>query len=162
MITMWHMQRSLLFALVYLAIPLAGAWAQSDEAFIQYRQKVMLSQSASMGAIGDIMKNKLPYSDHILSHALDMQRMSKLINEAFKKEITAGKTDAKPALWKEWDKFTAAVQAFEQESGKLAEVAAQSSDLEVIGAQVKKVGDACSNCHKPYRKPKEESYKNKP
>jgi cytochrome c556 len=162
MINMRHIQRNLLFALVCLVIPCTVAQAQNDEAFIQYRQKVMLSQSASMGAIGDIMKNKLPYSDHILTHALDMQRMSKLMSEAFKKEITAGKTDAKPELWKEWDKFTAAVQAFEQESSRLAEVAAQSSNMEVIGAQVKKVGDACSSCHKPYRKPKEDSYKNKP
>jgi len=26
---------------------------------------------------------------------------------------------------------------------------------------VKKLSDSCGNCHKPYRKPKEESYKSK-
>jgi cytochrome c556 len=140
---------------------LAGAQAQEDEAFIQYRQKVMQSQGASMGAIGDMMKHKLPYSGHIFTHAQDIQRVTKLIGEAFKKDLAAGKTDAKPEIWKEWEKFEAAAQALEQESGKLADVA-QSGNMEAIGAQVKKVGDACGNCHKPYRKPKEESYKNKP
>jgi cytochrome c556 len=151
----------LLLTLACLALPLAGAQAQEDEAYVQYRQKVMTSQGASMGAISDILKNKLPYSGHIFTHAQDIQRSSKLIGEAFKKEIAAGKTDAKAEIWKEWDKFTAASQALEQESGKLADVA-QSGNMEAIGAQVKKLGDACGNCHKPYRKPKEESYKNKP
>jgi cytochrome c556 len=26
---------------------------------------------------------------------------------------------------------------------------------------VKKLGESCGGCHKPYRKPREESYKNK-
>jgi cytochrome c556 len=147
--------------LACLAWPLAGAQAQEDETYIQYRQKVMQAQGASIGAIGDILKNKLPYTGHIYVHAQDIQNTSKLIGEAFKKELAAGKTDAKPEIWKEWDKFVAAAEAMGQESGKLAEVA-QSGNMEAIGAQVKKLGDACTNCHKPYRKPKEESYKNKP
>jgi cytochrome c556 len=161
MLKTWSISWKLLLLFVCLAIPWAGAQAQGDEALIQYRQKVMQSNGASMGAIGDIMKNKLPYPGHIFTHAQDIQRMSKLIGEAFKKEITAGKTDAKPEIWKEWDKFEAAAQALGEESGKLANVA-QSGNMEAIGAQVKKLGDACGNCHKPYRKPKEESYKNKP
>jgi cytochrome c556 len=142
-----------------LALALVGAQAQEDDAFIQYRQKVMQSTGASMGAIGDILKNKLPYPGHIYTHAQDIQRISKLIGESFKKEVSAGKTDAKSELWKEWDKFMAAADALEQESGKLADVA-QAGNMEAIGAQVKKLGEACGNCHKPYRKPKEESYKN--
>ena len=150
-----------LVVLVCLGFLLAVAQAQEDEAFIQYRQKVMASNGASMGAIGDILKNKLPYQGHILIHAQDIQRMSTAIPDAFKKESAAGKTDAKPEIWKEWDKFTAAAEAMGKEAAELAKVA-QSGNMEAIGAQVKKLGEACSNCHKPYRKPKEESYKNKP
>jgi cytochrome c556 len=142
-----------------LALPLTGAQAQNDEAFVQYRQKVMSSQGASMGAINDTLKNKLPYQDHIAVHARDIAATSALIGEAFKKEITEGKTDAKPEIWKEWEKFLAAAEALEKESNALAEVA-KSGDMEAIAAQVKKVGGACGDCHKPYRKPKEQSYKN--
>ena len=149
---------TLLLVLVCLTIPWAGAQAQSDETFVQYRQKVMTANGASMGAIGDILKNKLPYQSHIVTHAQDIQRISTLIAEAFKKEVTAGKTDAKPEIWKEWDKFADAAKGLGEESGKLAEVA-RSGDMEAIGAQVKKLGETCSNCHKTFRKPKEESYK---
>lgn len=87
--------------------------------------------------------------------------MASIASEAFKKEITAGKTDAKAEIWKEWDKFAAGFEALGQEAMKLAEVA-QKNDAEAIAAQAKKLGEACGSCHKPYRKPKEESYKNKP
>lgn len=146
--------------LACLVLLLGTAQAQDDDAYIQYRQKIMAGIGASMGATGDILKNKLPFPGHIYTHAQDIQRVSKLIGEAFKKDIAAGKTDAKPEIWKEWDKFVAAADAMEQESAKLADIA-QKGDMEAIGAQVKKLGDACGNCHKPYRKPKEESYKNK-
>src|SRR5688500_7795720 len=115
MTTRRAMWLGMLLLLACLALPLTGIQAQEDEAFVQYRQKIMASQGASMGAIGDIMKNKLPYPGHIYTHAQDIQRSSKLIGEAFKKEVTAGKTDAKPEIWKEWDKYMAAVEAVEQE-----------------------------------------------
>lgn len=158
---MTHVQRNLggcLGVLICLVLTSALAWAQEDEAFIQYRQKVMTSISANNGAIGDILKHKLPYQQHILVHAQEIQRMSTVIAEAFKKEITAGKTDAKPEIWKEWNKFTAAADTMGREAAQLATVA-QSGDMDAIGAQAKKLGEACGSCHKPYRKPREESYK---
>ena len=140
-------------------LSLAVVQAQSDEAFIEYRQKVMQGNSANMGAIGGILKNKLPYSSHIATHASEINMLSKLIEAAFKKEITAGKTDAKPEIWQDWQKFAAAVEALSQESAKLATMAS-NGDMEAIGEQVKALGKACGDCHKPFRKPKEESYKN--
>jgi cytochrome c556 len=147
--------------LICLVFTLATVQAQDNEAFIQYRQKVMVSNGANMGAIGDILKNKLPYASHITVHAQEIQRMSTLIPDTFKKDIAAGKTDAKPEIWKEWDKFTAAADAMGMEAAELAKIA-QSGNMEAIAAQVKKLSETCGNCHKPYRKPKEESYKNKP
>ncbi len=154
-----HYSWQFLLLLVCITIPLT-VQAQSDEAIIQYRQKLMVANGAHMGSIGDILKNKLPYAanPHIVEHARAINLSSKLIADAFKKEITEGKTDAKPEIWKDWDKFTAAAKTLGEESAKLAEVA-QSGSMEEVVAQVKKLGDACGNCHKPFRKPKEESYK---
>ena len=150
---------ALLLVLACLTLPFTRAQAQSDEAFILYRQRVMQSNGAHAGAVGEILKNKLAYQSlHIVNHAKAINLNSALIDEAFKKEVTAGKTDAKPEIWKEWDKFADAAKGLGEESGKLAEVA-RSGDMEAIGAQVKKLGDTCSNCHKTFRKPKEESYK---
>jgi cytochrome c556 len=83
---------------------------------------------------------------------------STVIEDAFEKEIAAGKTDAKPDIWQDWEKFVAATKKLSEESGQLAQVA-QSGDMAAIGDQVKALGKACGDCHKPFRKPKEESYK---
>ena len=109
---------------------------------------------------GDPSKiNPLVPVDLVIDHSVQVDFFGS--PDAFKKNIATGKTDAKPEIWKEWDKFTADANAMEREAAELAKVA-QSGNMEAISAQVKKLGDACGSCHKPYRKPKEESYKNKP
>src|SRR5262245_49111072 len=81
---MTRAQRNLygcLVVLVGLVLVSAVAQAQDDDAFIQYRQKVMQSNGANLGAIGDILKNKLPYQSHIGVHAQEIQRMGMLISD---------------------------------------------------------------------------------
>ena len=143
---------------VWLSMPLASALAQTDQDYLTYRQKLMASNGDNMGAIGAILKANLPYTDHIAAHAQSIHAASKLIEDTFKKEITEGKTDAKPDVWQDWDKFVDAAKKLEEESGKLAEVA-KSGDMAAIAAQVKATGKACGDCHKPFRKPKEERFK---
>lgn len=142
---------------VCLSIPLSSALAQTDQDYLSYRQKLMASNGDHLGAIGVILKTKLPYTDHIAIHAQSIHAASQLIGDAFKKEITEGKTDAKPDVWQDWDKFVDAAKKLEEESGKLAEVA-KSGDMAAIVAQVKATGKACGGCHKPFRKPKEERF----
>ena len=148
---------ALLVGMLGLALMLTGVQAQDDEHYLGYRQKVMKSMGASMGAIGDILKHKLPFAGHIGVHASDISRMSAVIAEAFEKEITEGRTDSKPDVWQDWDKFVGAAEALQEQGAKLAEVAS-GGDMAAIGAQVKNLGKACGDCHKPFRKPKEERF----
>ncbi len=149
---------ALLVGMLGLVLMLTGAQAQNDEHYLGYRQKIMKAMGASMGAIADILKHRLPFAGHIGVHASDISRMSSVVGEAFEKEITEGRTDAKPEVWQDWDKFVAAAQGLQEESAKLADIAS-AGDMAAIGAQVKNVGKACGNCHKPFRKPKEERFK---
>jgi cytochrome c556 len=144
----------------FLLLPLHSASAQSDEAYIKYRQKVMGSLGQNMGAIGDIMKEGLPYKENIAHHAAAINEAAKSIAAAFKKEVTAGPTDAKGDIWKEYKEFGEKAEKLQAESAKLMKVS-MSGDMSALGAQVKELGGACGGCHKEYRKPKEESYKNK-
>ena len=148
---------ALLVGMLGLVLMLTGVQAQDDEHYLGYRQKVMKSMGASMGAIGDILKHKLPFAGHIGVHASDISRMSAVIAEAFEKEITEGRTDSKPDVWQDWDKFVGAAEALQEQGAKLADVAS-GGDMAAIGAQVKNLGKACGDCHKPFRKPKEERF----
>jgi cytochrome c556 len=135
-------------------LPLAGVQAQEDDPHIAYRQKVMKSIGANMGAIGDIMKNELPLQENIAVHARALQLASGLIPSAFKKEIVQGRTEAMPAIWQEWDKYVAAANKLGEASAALVE-AAQGGDAAAIDAALQAVGGSCGGCHKHFRKPKE-------
>ena len=149
---------SLVVAALVLVTSARGA--EDDEAIIGYRQKVMSANGANMGAIGDILKFKLPYEKDIAGHARAMSITAKMIPSAFEKPVSAGKTDAKPEIWKEWDDFKKDAEKFVEASDKLAKVA-EGGDTKAVMAQVKEVGNACQHCHEEFRKPKEESYKRK-
>lgn len=144
----------------FVLVPLQGAKAQSDEDFIKYRQKVMGSLGANMGGIGDILKQGLPLKGNIGHHAAAINATAKNIVAAFEKQVTEGATDAKPDIWAEWSEFQQKVKDLEEQSAKLMNVA-MSSGMDGLGDEVKALGKTCGGCHKPYRKPKEESYKRK-
>ena len=145
-----------------LILAVASVFAQSkqpkDQHYLTYRQKLMASIGANMGAIGVSLKTGLPSKANIGVHAEAMHNASKLIEGAFKQEIIEGKTDIKPDAYKKWDEFVAAAKKLTEESGKLVSAAKAGDDAE-LGAQLKATGKSCGGCHKPFRKPKEERFK---
>ena len=135
--------------------------APGDKAVIQYRQLVMGAIGSNMGAIGAILKNPLVLPpDAVANHAQQMAESAKLIGPAFKRNVSTGKTDAKPKIWKEWAKFETAIADYEKAAVDLAD-AAKSSDPAAVGLAVKALGESCGGCHDSFRKPKEESFRNK-
>ena len=160
---MRHTLRAVSVATMFAAVTVlsgSAALAQSDEAHIEYRQKVMQSLGSNMGAIADILKNRLPLRDNIALHARNLNTTAELILSAFDKRITEGRTDAKPEVWTDRAGFEEATQALLDESAKLVD-AAQGGDMQALLAQVKATGDTCGGCHEDYRVPKEQSYRNR-
>jgi len=155
---MTRLQTILAVALLGVLFSAPAAMAQTAENHIQYRQKVMGSVGANWGAINDIMKNNLAAVGNIADHAKIISMNAKMAPGAFKQEAAEGKTDAKPAIWKEWSKFEENAKKLESASAKLAEVAA-TGDKAAIGEGMKAVGGACKGCHDDFRKPQAESYK---
>ncbi len=155
--------RALIFGTILamsITLPLQNAQAQSGKAFIGYRQRVMKTIGANMGAVGAILKNKLPQKENIQTHAQIISLSSQLIPSAFEKQVTTGPTDAKPGIWEDFDGFKKATEKLQRESKRFAEISRQGSAQEIVG-QMKKVGKACKGCHKEYRKAKKNSYKRK-
>lgn len=154
----------LLVACLALALsPVSKVGADDHEegqAQIEYRQKLMSAIGTNMGAIGDILKNRLDVPGAVANHAGQMADAAALIAPAFRKQLSAGATDAKPEIWADWAKFEEAIAGFEEAARNLAS-AANGSDPRAVGLAMRGLGKSCGGCHKPFRKPKEESYKNK-
>jgi cytochrome c556 len=136
----------------------AQAPAGSDEGTIEYRQKLMSGVGADMGAIGDVLKYGLPLPQHVAAHARMLSQRADLVATAFERDVSAGPTDAKPAIWTEPDEFRQRTQDMKAAADELAEIAAGGTSA-AIGRQVKALGDTCGACHDAFRKPKDESYK---
>lgn len=134
--------------------------APADEAVIEYRQNLMSAVGYNMGAIGSIMKHQLVLPGAVANHAQQMADAAKLVAPAFERKVTAGKTDAKPEIWQDWAKFERAIADYQKAASDLA-TAAKGSDPAATGAAVKALGESCSGCHESFRKPKEQSYKNR-
>ncbi len=133
---------------------------EQDVPRVEYRQTVMSIIGGNMGAMGDIMKNRLVLPGHVAVHAGQMAEMAKLIAPAFEKNIASDATDAKPEIWEDWTKFESAIADFEKAARNLA-AAAEGSDPAAVGPAMKALGKSCGGCHKPFRQPKEESFKHK-
>lgn len=157
--------RALLFAALVITLVIvpatfvSAADHEGGQARIEYRQKLMSAIGTNMGAIGDILKNRLDIPGGVANHANQMADAAALIAPAFKKQLAEGATDAKVEIWSDWAGFEKAIADYESAARALA-AAAASGDAGATGKAMRGLGKSCGGCHKPYRKPKEESYKN--
>jgi cytochrome c556 len=60
------------------------------------------------------------------------------------------KTAAKPGIWEQPDAFKAAQDALAAAAGAFSE-AASSGDMDQIQTQARRLGEACSACHRQFR-----------
>ncbi|MCZ6885805.1 MAG: cytochrome c [Alphaproteobacteria bacterium] len=140
-------------AAVLLFAPSAQAAGDPVEA-IKYRQMVMSSNGAHIGAIAAVLKGKVPHGGHILGHARAMHAASLMLDDIFPPGSDVGETRAKPEIWQQPEKFKAAIRALQTAVAGLV-TAAESGDMGAIGDALGPVGKGCGGCHKPFRKPKE-------
>jgi cytochrome c556 len=137
----------------------AGSQDDPNKPLLEYRQKIMQGQRASMASMGDILKFKMPFdASHFLVHAKNIGELSTLIPDAFETEITEGLTDSKPEVWSNWDDFVEKSKTLASESAKLR-AAAETGDMKAIMPLVTSVQNACRGCHDLYRKPEEQRFK---
>lgn len=139
----------------FFLVPFSPAFAQSDEAYIKYRQDLMKSQGGNMAAMATILKEKLPLAQNIKEHAASIHATALLIDSAFKHKALKGKTKAKAKIWEDYSSFQEHAKKLVDASAKLERVAA-GSDMGATVEAFKGVAKTCGGCHKEFRKKKGE------
>lgn len=145
-------------AALSLALSTTVGTALANGAHVKYRQQVMTAIGGHAGAIGTIIKSKLPMADAIAIHADAVAAAAVAVPASFKEEIAEGPTDAKPEIWGNMEDFLALNDKMREASLQLAE-AAKGGDVKATRQALGAFSKSCGACHKAYRKPKEESYK---
>lgn len=126
--------------------------AEADKV-IAYRKMVMSATGAHIGAIASVVKGETAYGAHVGEHARALAGLARMMPDTFPEGTADGDTRAKPEIWQDWAKFTAAAKALETAAMELAAIADGGGDAAAIGAGLGAVGGACGGCHKPFRKP---------
>lgn len=144
-----------------LAIAVAGALAipvlaATPAETVKLRQETMKQLGGHMKAIKTFATEGQGSAEDVAKRAGEIGEIAARIPTLFPEgtgmdEVKDPKSGAKPEIWLEWDKFTAAAKGLEAESKALA-TAAEGGDRAAITAAFQSMGkNGCGSCHKPYR-----------
>lgn len=136
---------------VLLAASLGVAGVASADV-IEDRSKLMKNIGGSTGAMASMIKGEKPYSAaEMAKHANAIKGYAGQIVGLFPKGSLSPKSEAKAAIWENWDGFKAAAAKLEASA---AAVAAASSDRAAATRAFVAMTKDCGGCHTPFRQKK--------
>jgi cytochrome c556 len=148
--------KALLGAVLGLAVGFTVVAAVADDpaALITQRRDLMKDQGKNAKAIYQFTQGQGTTADVTTAAqaiAADAAKIPTLFPKGTSLDDFPGKTGAKPAIWQDWDKFTAAATNLQSEATKLADVA-KGGDSQAIAAQFDSMGkNGCGACHQSFR-----------
>ena len=140
-----------LVLLTGMLVPALVLGAAEPEDIIKYRQNSMKASGAHMAASSAIIKGKVPFKSQLIVHALALEQLNHDIASLFPKGSDFGNTNALDAVWENRADFEKAAHAVAIKAKAFTRAAA-SKDPKTADAAFKALGDACSACHKKFRK----------
>jgi cytochrome c556 len=133
--------------------PVAVSAPAPDPAkIVAYRQSIMGAAGKRMKAASMVVKGDIPRPQDLPAHAAALHDLGVGLTDLFPPgtDPSKVKTEAKPEVWSDFEKFKAAAQAYETESQKLVDIS-KTNDLAAYQQQFGVVGKACGSCHDGFR-----------
>ena len=138
-------------AAAFAAAILVAAAAADVHNVIDYRKDVMLSMAAHLAALTELLAGSLELDEnHVEAQAASLGLNAQLVSSLFPPGSDQGDTSAQPAIWQRPEQFLARAEAAEREGRNLV-AAAESGDREFMVQSLKRLADACRNCHREFR-----------
>ena len=143
---------ALAFAALAGAAFVLPAQAQvKPDTLVKQRQSAMVLQGKYFGPMAGMAQGKIPYNQQVVvRNAAFLDALSKMAWDGFDPSTKGEKSAALPAIWSDNAKFRQAVERFESEATKLAQVS-KSGDEGAIKSQITAVGKTCAACHDDFR-----------
>jgi len=143
------------YCLVPLALTLTSSGVQADSAVekaVDYRQGVMNVYAYNATSMKDMAKGKTEFDAAAFArHAKDLAAAAGLdVLAGFPEDSLNDDSDASDTIWLDWDKFQENHKTLQEQSAKLAEVAAGGDEAamkEQFGATAK----TCKGCHDDFK-----------
>jgi cytochrome c556 len=135
---------------------LAPSLAATPGETVKKRQETMKQLGGHMKAIKTYLETGAGSAEDVAMRATAINGIAAKIPTLFPEgtgmdEVKDPKNGAKPEIWLDWEKFSAAAKGPEERSAALNLVAA-GGDRAAIGAAFGEMGkNGCGACHKPFR-----------
>lgn len=149
------MSRSLLSATVLGGLVLMSAPALAQPTFatpqdaIKFRQSTLKEMQQNFKRVADMANGRAEFDAKVAeTSAARAAELIKLPWAGFGPGTEGGK--ARPAIWKEQDRFKGYAAKGEEEVAKLA-AAAKTGSLDAIKAAIGGAGASCKTCHDAFR-----------
>lgn len=131
---------------------MANPMMEEKAAEISYRQGLFKQVKASVGTVRTYLKGgDVPGGEAgLLDSVKALVEATSHIDEAFKTDTTgmAGKTAALPAIWQNYDDFSARADKFHADTKALLSAVEQGGN---IGGALRGVFSNCKGCHDKYK-----------
>jgi cytochrome c556 len=135
---------------------LAPSTAATPGETVKKRQETMKQLGGHMKAIKTFLETGDGSAADVATRAAAINDIAAKIPSLFPEgtgmdKVKDPESGAKPEIWLEWDKFTAAAKGLGERSATLKTVAMDGNN-QAIGAAFQEMGkNGCGSCHKPYR-----------
>ena len=131
--------------------------AMSPEDAVAAHQTHMKLLGQNMGVLGGMAQGKMDYDAAAAQAAADALVENAMIADMAKfpegsDSDSIATSRALPAIWTNFDDFTAKAEAFAVAATGMQAAAGQG--LEAVQAAMGALGGSCGSCHETYRKPK--------
>lgn len=139
------------FAAAIGAFVLLAVAAADEQGMIDYRKDVMLSMAAHLTALTELLAGGLELDErHVETQATSLGLNAQLVSSLFPPGSDEGDTSALPGIWQRPEQFLNRAEAAEREGRNLV-AAAGSGDREFMVQSLRRLADACRNCHRDFR-----------
>ena len=139
-----------LLILIFVTISsIAFAHSGVKDKNVKERMMVMKAMADNTKIIGQMLKGKTSFDENEAKLALErLSSLSLKTPKVFEVNATDPKSEAKPAIWDEFDEFTKLSKDLAEATEALAGSVGTINDLRPA---LKRVSSGCKACHSKYR-----------
>lgn len=146
------MRRNILPIIIVLLSGVLAFAHSGATGVVKERMEAMKEISASMKAVGSMLRGKADYDQKNAMEAADVIKSHALmLPDLFPEQSLDKPSEALPAIWQNWEEFTAINDEMKSAAENLSQLASNAESIDELGPAFKTIGKTCASCHEKFR-----------
>lgn len=114
---------------------------------VKARMDLMIEVKDATAILGEMAKKAAPFdADTAEAARRTLVETATEIPAAFEARETDPKSEARPAIWRDWDGFESSAKSMQRVAERL-----DVTSLDALRAGMRQLGKSCNSCHESYR-----------